>query len=132
MALLCSRIAFYPGINTALDRRRARGGLQAIVTVNPDLFSMIIDTYDLASRFDAIVTSWEIGTTDKVAICRAACEKVGCLPQESALIDNVAANVEGWIEAGGAGYVFRSDEQFIQDARARLVSGFDEADVVPR
>ena len=44
MALLCTRIAFYPGINTALDRRRARGALQAIVTVNPDLFSMIIDT----------------------------------------------------------------------------------------
>lgn len=132
MALLCSHIAFYSGINTALDRRRARGALQAIVTVNPDLFSMIVDTYDLASRFDAIVTSWEIGTTDKVAICQAACEEIGCSPQQSALIDNIAANVEGWIEGGGGGYVFRSDEQFIQDVEARLVPGFEAADVAPR
>ena len=49
--------------------------------------------------------------------------------QESALIDNIAANVEGWIEAGGGGYVFRSDEQFIQDVEARLVPGFEAADV---
>jgi FMN phosphatase YigB (HAD superfamily) len=132
MALLCSRIAFYPGINTALDRRRARGALQAIVTVNPDLFSMIAVSYDLASRFDAIVTSWEIGTTDKVAICQAACEQVGCAPRESALIDNTAENVERWIEAGGGGYVFRSDEQFIQDIEARRVPGFEPADVAPR
>lgn len=132
MALLCSRIAFYPGINTTLDRRRARGGVQAIVTVNPDLFSMIVDTYDLASRFDAIVTSWETGTSDKVAICQAACERVGCSPPESVLIDNIAANVEAWIEAGGGGYVFRSDEQFIQDVETRLVPGFDAADVARR
>jgi FMN phosphatase YigB (HAD superfamily) len=129
IALLCSRIAFYPGINTALDRRRARGALQALVTVNPDLFSIIVDTYDLRSRFDAIVTSWEIGTTDKVEICQAACDEIGCSPQDSALIDNIAANVEGWIEAGGGGYVFRSDGQFIHDVEAGLVRGFEAADV---
>jgi FMN phosphatase YigB (HAD superfamily) len=99
------------------------------VTVNPDLFSIIVDTYDLRSRFDAIVTSWEIGTTDKVAICQAACDEIGCSPQDSALIDNIAANVEGWIEAGGGGYVFRSDGQFIHDVEAGLVRGFEAADV---
>lgn len=129
IARLCSRIAFYPGINTALDRRRARGALQAIVTVNPDLFSIIVDTYGLASRFDAVVTSWEIGTTDKVAICQAACDEIGCSPQEAALIDNITTNVAGWIDAGGGGYVFRSDEQFIHDVEAGLVPGFDTADV---
>jgi FMN phosphatase YigB (HAD superfamily) len=129
IGLLCSRLAFYPGINTALDRRRARGARQALVTVNPDLFSIIVDTYDLGSRFDAIVTSWEIGTTDKVAICQAACADVGCSPQDSALIDNIAANVEGWTRAGGTGYVFSSDEQFVHDVDAGLVPGFDAADV---
>ena len=102
------------------------------MTVNPDLFSMIIDTYDLASRFDAIVTSWEIGTTDKLAICQAACETIGCSPRESALIDNIAANVEDWIERGGGGYVFLSDEHFIRDVQARLAPGFQASDVAPR
>jgi FMN phosphatase YigB (HAD superfamily) len=128
MALLCSQITFFPGINAALDHRRARGALQALVTVNPDLFSSIVETYDLGGRFDAIVMSWQLGTTDKVAICHAACDELGCRPRDSALIDNIAVNVEGWMQAGGAGYVFRSDEEFIHDVEAGLVPGFDPAD----
>jgi hypothetical protein len=45
------------------------------------------------------------------------------------LIDNIAASLEGWIEAGRGGYVFRSDSQFIHDVEAGLVRGFEAADV---
>lgn len=33
------------------------------------------------------------------------------------------------IEKGDGGYVFRPDEQFIEDVEARLVPGFEAADV---
>ena len=45
---------------------KARHLPQAIVTVNPDIFSdVIVPVCELASSCDAIVTSWEERTTDK-------------------------------------------------------------------
>ena len=55
-AIALVAIFYNPVINTALSRRRQRGGVQAIVTVNPDLFSQVTDHYGLADKFDLIVT----------------------------------------------------------------------------
>jgi FMN phosphatase YigB (HAD superfamily) len=128
---LCRMIRFYPMINSALERRHRRGGVQALVTVNPDLFAEVTKHYDLAAVFDLIITSWEEGTSDKVELCRRAMERLGAGdPANGVLIDNLESNVAGWVEQGGAGYVFVGDDVFQRDVVAGVVPGFVPADVI--
>lgn len=125
----CRAIVFFPQINRALARRRNRGGLQALVTVNPDCFGAFADHYGLEWLFDVIVTSSQIGDIDKVAICAAACACLKVQPSRTVLIDNIAPNVERWKEAGGLGYTFTEDSQFQDDVEQSRVPGFTAADL---
>jgi FMN phosphatase YigB (HAD superfamily) len=127
---LCRSISFHPRINAALDRRRARSGRQALVTVNPDLFHRIVELHDLSSRFDVIVTSADVGTDDKKEMCRIACERLQAELDTTALIDDIEANVEAWVAAGGKGYVFRTDDRFASDVSVGRVPGFEPGDVI--
>ena len=121
----CRSIQFYPGINAAVAARHARGGRQALVTVNPDLFAEVSSHYQLADCFDAIVTSSEEGTDDKVALCWRALEILDVEEISSTvLIDNLPSNVDGWRAAGGAGYLFRDDQSFVDDVLSGRVPGF--------
>ena len=130
MRLLCHGLDFYPRINAALRRRRARGGRQALVTVNPDLFGEVADHYGLPDSFDAIITSWACRTDDKVALCWHALESMGLDdPRESVLVDNVESNVAGWVAVGGQGYHFSSDEAFVTDVTSGRVPGFGAEDL---
>ncbi len=88
---------------------------QAIVTVNPDLFSqVIVPLWKLDEACDVIVTSWEEGTEDKNILCRLALERMDMDEDNAAglLIDNKATNVDRWISVGGAGYVYTDDASF--------------------
>lgn len=69
MSQLCRQINFYPTVNAAIRRRRARGGRQALVTVNPDLIEEVVSHYSLLDIFDAVITSASQGTDDKVELC---------------------------------------------------------------
>lgn len=130
MRLLCHDLHFYPRINAALRRRRARGGRQALVTVNPDLFEEVARHYALFDAFDAVVTSWAYGTDDKVELCWRALTSMGVDdPSETVLLDNVEDNVTGWTGVGGQGYLFRSDEAFAADVGRGRVTGFVPEDL---
>lgn len=74
---LCRHVQFFPQINAAVRRRRTRGGRQALVTVNPDLFAEVISHYSLLDRFDAVITSSSQGTDDKVELCWRALRIMG-------------------------------------------------------
>jgi FMN phosphatase YigB (HAD superfamily) len=127
---LCRALQFNPVINAALSHRRQRGGLQAIVTVNPDLFSQVTDHYGLADKFDLIVTSWEAGTADKVELCRHAMQRLGVDdPSRTVLVDNLQPNVDGWLAEGGAAYRFVDDDRFARDVASGSVPGFLPSDV---
>ena len=96
---------------------------QAIVTVNPDLFSeVIVPLHGFDQSADVIVTSWEEGTTDKEVLCRLALERlpIDCEPAEALLIDNKQHNLDDWAKAGGAGYLFTTDDEFRSGIEARL------------
>jgi FMN phosphatase YigB (HAD superfamily) len=128
---LCRPLTFYPGIDEALRRRRARGGRQALVTVNPDLFDHIARVHALHDRFDVIVTSWEHGTDDKAELCHRALELVGGVePDRTVLVDNLPGHITAWRRAGGHGYVFRDDATFVDDVLHQRVPGFLAADVI--
>jgi FMN phosphatase YigB (HAD superfamily) len=130
MLELCRSLTFYPAINQALRRRRARGGRQALVTVNPDLFDDIARIHALHDRFDVIVASWEHGTDDKTELCHRALELIGDVEPDSAvLIDNIPANTDAWMRAGGHAYVLRDDTTFVDDVLHQRVPGFLAADV---
>ena len=77
---------------------RARALPQAIVTLNPDVFTRFVSpNYQLDSVFDAIVTSWQEHTRDKASLCEIALERLGGKdPSEALLIDNIEANVDAW------------------------------------
>ena len=130
MLELCRSLTFYPAINEALRRRRARSGRQALVTVNPDLFDHIARIHALHDRFDVIVASWKHGTDDKTELCHRALALLGDVePDRTVLIDNLPGHINAWMRAGGHGYVFRDDATFVDDVRHQRVPGFLTADV---
>jgi hypothetical protein len=97
--------------------------VQALVTVNPDLFlTRIVPSLRLEAVFDAVVVSSVEGTADKVRLCEIALARVGYQGDRARalLIDNRADLVDAWERVGGSGYVYVSDEQFKADVDALL------------
>jgi hypothetical protein len=97
---------------------KARHLPQAIVTVNPDLWTeAIVPLHQFDETADVIVSSWEEGTVDKRILCQLALDRleINCEPGQSVLIDNKASNVQAWKKCGGHGYMFTTDAQFRLD-----------------
>ena len=97
---------------------------QALVTVNPDLFSeYVVPAQRLRAVFDVIVTSSAERTADKSTLCEIALRRLGFYGRRSdaLLIDNRFDLVEAWRNVGGAGYWFESDNQFKREL-PRLLS----------
>jgi len=116
----CAQIAFY-----AEPWRVARACAlpQALVTLNPDLFSAaVVPAYELDGVFDAIVTSWQERSLDKAALCAVALERLGgaIAPAEALLIDNKVDNVAAWRARGGRGYAFIDERTFARDLSGEL------------
>ncbi len=113
MFATCRELSFFP---SAWEAASARSLPQALVTVNPDIFSIIVEHYDLDLVFDTIVTSWDEGTADKSELCDVARARLGAhRRQHSLLIDNTQANCDAWRARGGRAYVFTNDHQFATD-----------------
>ncbi len=111
----CNHITFF---HQTYEFFKARRLPQAIVTVNPDLFSdVIVPICGFDAQCDVIVTSWQEGTIDKNILNRLAIERIGlsCANGESILIDNKRANVDRWARIGGLGYVYTDDASFAHD-----------------
>jgi FMN phosphatase YigB (HAD superfamily) len=127
---LCTSLRFHPAITAAVRRRHARGGRQALVTVNPDMFAVVADHYALHDHFDAVVTSWEHGVDDKVQLCRRALDLLGASsPADGLLIDDLAPNVAAWVAEGGTGYRYRDDPTFVADVLAGRLPAFRPDDL---
>jgi FMN phosphatase YigB (HAD superfamily) len=123
IAVLCRQLVFFDSVMTFARERRADGHRQALVTVNPDLFDDIVDCYGLDAVFDPIVTSFERGTSDKLALCACAVDRLNTSIADAVLIDNVAANVDAFRAAGGRAYLFVDDETFAADLKAGRIPG---------
>lgn len=109
----CRELSFFP---SAWEAACVRAFPQALVTVNPDVFAIIVEHYELDLVFDVIVTSWEEGTSDKTELCEVARARLGNRRREhSLLIDNMEANCDKWRACGGRAYVFTTDRQFAAD-----------------
>jgi len=119
----CSRaIIFFPLVHELTQRRALP---QAIVTVNPDIFSLVVvPAYALSSQFEAIVTSWQTGSLDKAELCDRAIAMLN--PQfrrdECLLIDNREDAVARWTDKGGAAFHFQG-ERDLHDRFAEFVRG---------
>jgi phosphoglycolate phosphatase-like HAD superfamily hydrolase len=111
MKSCCEAIHFF---EHAWARARSRATPQAIVTINPDLFTrFVVPNYALDTVFDTIVTSWQEGTEDKAELCQIALGRLGGSdPAEALLIDNIEANVAAWRAQGGQAYLFVGDDEF--------------------
>lgn len=120
MTECCRAIRFF---ETTYAFFRARHRPQAIVTVNPDLFSeVIVPLAGFDRDCDAIVTSWEERSVDKRILNRLAIERMGldCDNDAALLIDNKRINIDDWLGVGGAGYHHVGDEVFARDLATGL------------
>ncbi|MEO8811756.1 MAG: hypothetical protein ABI376_02440 [Caulobacteraceae bacterium] len=115
MQACCESVALYPRM-MALVARCALP--QAIVTINPDIFTkIVVPTYGLSGRFAAIVTSWQEKTLSKADLCDVAIRRLGVSldPAECLLIDNKTDNVDEWRARGGAAYHFETEQRFFEE-----------------
>lgn len=113
MAQCCKAVSFFPLVRALTDKRALS---QAIVTVNPDIFTLfVVPAYALDTKFDLIVTSWESRSTDKAELCDLAIAKWGSAfsRDECLLIDNRLDCVEAWRKTGGAAYHFRNETDLV-------------------
>jgi hypothetical protein len=111
----CEHIEFFE-FTYSFYKQRHRP--QAIVTVNPDLWTeTIVPLHGFDRTADAIVSSWEEGTVDKGVLCSLALERLelDCQPSEALLIDNKQSNLDSWAARGGIGYLYTSDRAFERD-----------------
>ncbi|MCZ6616502.1 MAG: hypothetical protein O7E57_00100 [Gammaproteobacteria bacterium] len=116
----CNHISFF---QQTYEFFKARHLPQAIVTVNPDLFSdVVVPICGFAANCEVIVTSWEEGTIDKNILNRLAIERMGlsCTNEEAILIDNKRANIDRWVAIGGSGYCYSDDESFARHAASGI------------
>jgi hypothetical protein len=123
MTACCHHIRFFDATYRFF---RSRQLPQAIVTVNPDLFSeVIVPIYGFDSDCNVIVTSWEERTEDKRILNRLAIDRLGidCANHEALLIDNKRTNIDDWISIGGAGYHYLGDERFARNLAAGGLDG---------
>jgi hypothetical protein len=117
IAQLCSQIVFFPAVMAAVRSARSRVP-QICATVNSDLFSrFVVPTYDLDRVFDAIITSWEEGCCSKVTLAVLGLERlrVSINLTETLLIDNRVDNIDEFVDAGGIGYLFTGEDNFVRD-----------------
>ena len=94
---------------------------QAIVTVNPDIFTnIVVPEYQLDRRVDLIVTSWQQGTEDKVALCECAVAqlRIAAPLKECLLVDSRADHVLAWRSNGGEAYHFLGEDTFCEEFSA--------------
>ena len=116
----CSNIRFFDAVLKSAEDCLLQ---QAIVTVNPDVFTRyVVPFHRLDKLFAVIVTSWQEGTVNKAALCARAVQRLGGGSKhgDALLIDNIEDNVRDWKRAGGQGYVFRGETQFVADLRSSL------------
>jgi len=89
---------------------------QAIVTVNPDIFTeVIVPHYTLTKSFDPIVTSWQEKELNKADLCDITLERLSIERSSALLIDNMKQNIDEWVERGGKGYWYKDESSFIND-----------------
>jgi FMN phosphatase YigB (HAD superfamily) len=103
----------------ASERRRP----QALVTVNPDLFTeLVVPQLGLRDVFDVVVASHQVGSDDKNELCAIALDRLGFDgPRSSALlVDNRLDLIDAWRAVGGAGYLVGDDRNLAEDLRMLL------------
>jgi putative hydrolase of the HAD superfamily len=77
--------------------------------------------YGFEDMCDVIVYSHEVGwRKPDPRIYHAVCERLGCAPQDTVLLDDVAANIEGARAVGMHGVVFTDTAQAIADLQALI------------
>ena len=95
---------------------------QAIVTVNPDIFTeIVVPTFQLDRRFSTIITSWECRNSRKADLCDVARARLdrSLRRDECLLIDNKLENVSAWCDRGGVSFHFHSEDD-MSSIRERL------------
>lgn len=86
-------------------------------------FEFVQRTFDVLSKFDDFVLSYEVGALKPDRkIFEGAAEKIGCLPAECLYTDDIVPYVEAGREFGFQAEVFTTTENFLDALQKRGVS----------
>lgn len=89
--------------------------------VGRGLIDQLFTNKELEELFDVVVLSSDIGMVKPdPEIFTYTCEKLGLLPQECMMVDDIQDNIDAAKDIGMCGVVFNTTEQFVSDAKPVL------------
>lgn len=103
------------------DVRKYRGQYKVglLSNVSDSVIAQLFAEHELAELFDEVVLSSSVGMIKpSVAIFELTATRLGSLPEECVMIDDLERNIAGARDAGMHGIVYRSAETFARDTKA--------------
>lgn len=100
---------------------RANYKVALLSNVGHGVMSRLFSAEELEELFDAVVLSSDVGIVKPdPAIFNFTSDKLGVVPEECLMVDDLAVNVEAARSVGMQGVVFASTDQATADIHARL------------
>lgn len=100
---------------------RSQYKLAMLSNVGRGVMDRLFSREELAELFDVVVLSSEVGMVKPNAdIFQMTSDKLGILPENCLMVDDLHVNIDGAIQAGMHGVVFTTTEKFISDTKAIL------------
>jgi glucose-1-phosphatase len=89
--------------------------------VGRGLINQLFTQQELDELFDVVVLSSDVGMVKPdPEIFKYTCDKLGLLPEECMMVDDIQDNIDAANDLGMHGVVFNTTEKFISDARPVL------------
>lgn len=95
---------------------RATHKVGLLSNANDSIIRRLFTSEELEELFDEVTISSEVGMIKpQPQLFELVATRLGCLPEECVMVDDIARNIEGAQEAGMRGIVFTSKEQCVRE-----------------
>jgi glucose-1-phosphatase len=106
----------YDAMTPAIEALHGRVPMAVLSNTNAMHFAELRGRLPVLDRFDAVLTSHELGLMKpEPAIYEAALARLGVAPGEAAFFDDLPGHVEGARRVGMRGFIFTDVERFTAD-----------------
>jgi HAD superfamily hydrolase (TIGR01509 family) len=104
---------------------RANYKVAMLSNVGRGVIGRLFSTTELDELFDTVILSSEIGMVKPdPAIFTYTSDKLGVLPEDCLMVDDLQVNIDGAAQAGMRGVVFNTTDKFMTDANDLLTQPY--------